>query len=193
MHLVQKLLLITAFLAFSTTTQAQRHLSYDAKLIKHVYEKLEKTPHAPILQIQYIDVFPKNKEDFIDVFYHHTEDELAINGTDYVKKFRKLGYDYPDSVLKKSITIAKNMTAWSPGAVDELQKGIYYLTGKNPQLFVDITRELKKEEQEALARFMYYGENGEHVNYKALLSIIESTDLKKLKEIFAEPVNNNDQ
>ena len=165
---------------------AQEELSRKAVLIQHTYEELRKVPHGAILQIKYIQAFPDNKTDFIDIFNAHTGYELSEKGVDYVKKFRKLGYDYPDSVLPKSIQIGKDLTTWSLGPVNELQKTIYYLTGKNPQLFVDIIRELKKEEQISLANFLYAGENGKNINYDNLIEIFEKTGDRKLLKIFTE-------
>lgn len=154
--------------------------------MQHAYEELSKVPHAAILQIKYIQTFPDNKVDFIDIFNAHTGYELSEKGVDYVKRFRKLGYDYPDSVLPKSIQIGKDLATWSLGPVNELQKTIYYITGKNPQLFVDIVRELKKEEQVSLANFLYAGENGKNINYDNLIQIFEKTGDRKLLKIFTQ-------
>jgi len=181
-----KKLLIIALLLIQSFAYGQP-LSPQAKKVKHAYDELLKLPHAPVLQIKYIQVFPGNKVDFMDVFNAHTQDQLAGKSVDYVKKFRKLGYDYIDSVLPKSIQIGKEMPTWSEGAVDELQKTIYYLTNKNPMLFVNTVKELTKEEQALLASFLISGEGGvKNVNYDTLLDILDKAGEKKLHKIFSE-------
>lgn len=163
-----------------------QHLSETAKKVKVYYHEMEKQPHAPVLQIKYIEVFPDNKVDFMEVFNAHTQDQLAANGVDYVKKFRKLGYDFPDSVLPKAIHIGKDMPTWSEGVADELQKTIYYVTNKNPQMFADIVSEMKKEEQVSLARFLYSSREGMNVNYNVLLEILEKAGERKAHKSFME-------
>lgn len=181
-----KHILITLFLfsQFAAIAQVNK-MSKQAIILRQRYEAAVHQPHAPVLQIQFIDAFPDNKVDFIDIFNHHTQDQLAAKSVDYVKKFRKLGYDYTDSVLLKSIKIGKELTAWSEGPVDELQKTIYYLTNKDPMLFVVYVRELKKTEQATLAQFLRSGESAkEHVNYPTLLDIFDKAD-KRIYKIFA--------
>lgn len=177
--------LFTALLLSWQILSFGQHLSPQAEKLKAAYEALQQQPHAPILQIRYIQAFPGNKVDFIDIFNAHTQDQLTAMGADYVKKFRKLGYDYMDSVLPKAITIGKELPTWSEGAVDELQKTVYYLTNKNPQLFVNIVRGLKKEEQESLATFLYATRGGgQNENYAVLLDIFDKAD-KRLYKIFS--------
>ncbi len=185
---------IYLILFFSTqVVLGQEKLSEYAFRVQHAYKELKKVPHAAILQIKYIQIFPDNKVDFINIFNAHTGYELSEKGVDYIKTFRKLGYDYPDSVLPKSIKIGKDLNTWSLGPVNELQKTIYYITGKNPQLFVDIVRELKKEEQISLAKFLHAGEKGKNINYDNLLQIFTKAGEKKLLKIFTmvdkEPQN----
>lgn len=182
-----KKLLAVILLMLPVCLLAQQ-LSPQALKLKVAYEKLQQQPHAPILQIQFIQAFPENKVDFIDIFNAHTQDQLAAKGVDYVKKFRKLGYDYMDSVLPKAIAIGKDLPTWSEGAVDELQKTIYYLTNKNPQLFVEAVRKLNKGEQESLAAFLYTGEGGKpNENYPVLLDIFDIAD-KRIHKIFSAQV-----
>lgn len=170
-----------------------QQLSPQALKLKKTYEALQQQPHAPILQIQFIQAFPGNKVDFIEVFDAHTQDQLAGKSVDYVKKFRKLGYDYMDSVLPKAVAVGKDLPTWSEGAVDELQKTIYYLTNKNPQLFVESVRKLNKEEQESLAVFLYSGEGGKpNANYPALLDIFNIAD-KRIHKVFSAQVEMPDR
>lgn len=161
-------------------------LAEQAKQINYYYEQLEQQPRAPVLQIKYIQSFPIDKYNFIELFNSHEEDLLAEHGADYVKKFRKLGDEFPDSVLPRSIIIAKDMPAWSAGAVEELQKGIYLITHKHPQLFVDVVKELKKDEQASLAKFLYAGADGKNVNYDILVDILDRAAERKIKKIFIE-------
>ena len=182
-----KKLLIALVLMWQVCVYAQQ-MSPQALKLKIAYEKLQQQPHAPILQIQFIQAFPGNKVDFIDIFNSHTRDQLTTDGVDYVKKFRKLGYDFMDSVLPKAIAIGKDLPTWSEGAVDELQKTIYYLTNKNPQLFVETVRKLNKDEQESLAVFLYAGEGGKpNENYPVLLDIFNIAD-KRIHKIFSAQV-----
>lgn len=182
-----KKLLMIILLAQQVGVCAQG-LSPQAQKLKQTYEALQQQPHAPIIQVQFIQAFPGNKVDFIEVFNAHTQDQLAGKSVDYIKKFRKLGYDYIDSVLPKSIAIGKDLPTWSEGAVDELQKTIYYLTNKNPQLFVETVRKLNKEEQESLAVFLYAGEGGKpNENYPVLLDIFNIAD-KRIHKIFSAQV-----
>lgn len=179
-------LTLILLLALVTNRGYCQKLSPQAEKVRMAYEAVMKQPHAPILQIRYIQAFPSTQLEFIDIFNAHNADELSATGADYVKKFRKLGYDYPDSVLPKAISIGKNMPTWSAGAVDELQKTIYYLTEKDPQLFVNTVRELKKEEQTTLAQFLIMGPyNARNKNYDVLLDIFDKTGDKKLYKIFS--------
>jgi|GEM_PF-5621846 len=161
-------------------------MSEAAKKIMYYYNELEKVPHAPVLQIKFISSIPGNKVDFMEVFNAHTQDQLAVKGVDYVKLFRKLGYDYADSVLPKAINIGKDMPTWSEGVVDELQKTIYYITNKKPQMFADIVGEMKKSEQISLARFLYSSRNGKNENYEVLLQILEKAGQRKAHKSFME-------
>lgn len=164
----------------------QSKLSMQAKKLQYYYDQLQKQPHSPVLQVQYIQEFPADQFNFIELFNSHTGDELTGKGTDYVKFFRKLGNDYPDSVLPKAIAIGKEMPTWSAGPEDELQKAIYYITDKHPQMFVDMVKELKKSEQESLAKFLYAGPEGKNVNYDILVDIFDRAGERKIKKIFAE-------
>ncbi|HEY9177876.1 MAG TPA: hypothetical protein VIN07_09310 [Flavipsychrobacter sp.] len=180
-------LLAAVFWILPACLHAQQ-LSPQALRLKKAYEALQQQPHAPILQIQFIQAFPGNKVDFIDVFDAHTQDQLAGKSIDYIKKFRKLGYDYMDSVLPKAIAIGKELPTWSEGAVDELQKTIYYLTNRNPQLFVETVRKLNKEEHESLAVFLYAADGGKpNENYPVLLDIFDIAD-KRIHKIFSAQV-----
>lgn len=154
---------------------------------------MQKQPNAPVLQIGFISAFPDNKRDFMDLFNAHTRDELAGTGVDYVKTFRKLGYDFEDSVLPKAISIGKDMPTWSEGVVDELQKTIYYCTNKHPQLFADIVGKMKKSEQISLARFLYSGRGGTNENYDILLQILEKAGERKAHKSFMEATTLPDQ
>lgn len=183
--IMKRLFLIIFVLLLQAEVFAQ-DLAAQAKQINYYYEQLEKQPLAPILQIKYIQSFPVDKYNFIELFNSHEEDLLAEHGADYVKKFRKLGKQFPDSVLPKSIMIAKDLPAWSAGPVDELQKGIYLVTHENPQLFVNIVRELKKDEQATLAKFLYAGAEGKNVNYDILVEILDRAAERKIKKIFIE-------
>ncbi len=181
--------LLTVLLLGLQISAYGQQLSQQAQKLKQAYEALQQQPHAPILQLRYVHTFPGNKVDFIEVFDAHTQDQLAGKSVDYVKKFRKLGYDYIDSVLPKSIAIGKDLPTWSEGAVDELQKTIYYLTNKNPQMFVDIVRSLKKEEQESLAVFLHAGEGGkQNENYMVLVDMFNKADKKLYKIFYAQVV-----
>ena len=185
---MNKILYIVTILVCGTQlalAQPQQLSKYAAK-VQYAYQELQKVPHGAILQIKYIQIFPDNKVDFIDIFNAHDGKELSQQGKDYVKQFRKLGYDYPDSVLPKSIAIGKDLTTWSSGPVNELQKAIYYITGKNPQLFVDIVRILKKEEQISLAKFLYDGPDGKNINYDNLLQIFNKAGDRRLIKIFEQ-------
>ncbi len=180
--------LLTAILLMLYVCVDAQQMSPHALKLKVAYEKLQQQPHAPILQIQFIQAFPGNKVDFIDIFNAHTQDQLAAKSVDYVRKFRKTGYDFMDSVLPKAVAIGKGLPTWSEGAVDELQKTIYYLTNKNPQLFVETVRKLNKEEQESLAVFLYAGEGGKpNENYHVLLDIFNIAD-KRIHKIFSAQV-----
>lgn len=178
-----KNILLLIFFAYHTHAACQ-HLSPKAQKLEYLYEQLEVQLHAPILQVQYIQEFPDTKTAFIELFNAHTEDELARDGVAYVKKFRKLGYDYPDSVLPKAIAIGKELPAWSAGVVDELQKTIYSITGKNPALFATYVKELKKDEQASLATFLYTSPNGRNPNYDILIDIFDRAGQPKIKKIF---------
>lgn len=181
---MKQLLLLTLIVCQLQATA--QPMTFQAKRLKYLYEQLEAQPHAPVLQIEYIQEFPGDKMNFIEVFNSHTEDELSTNGKAYVKRFRKLGMDFPDSVLPKSINIGKELPAWSAGPVDELQKGIYYITHDNPQLFVDLVRELKKEEQAGLAKFLYSSPDGKNPNYDIIVEIFNRSGDRKIKKIFTE-------
>lgn len=184
---------LTAILLMLYVCAHAQQMSPQALKLKVAYEKLQLQPKAPILQIQFIQAFPGNKVDFIDVFNSHKQDQLAANGVDYVKKFRKLGYDFMDSVLPKAIAIGKDLPTWSEGTVDELQKTIYYLTNKNPQLFVETVRKLNKDEQASLAVFLYAGEgNKPNENYPVLVDIFEIAD-KRIHKIFSAQVEQPDR
>lgn len=182
---MKRLLIITALLLLQAVTYS-KEASPLAKKLRYYYEMMLRQPHAPVINMQFIQAFPNNKRDFIDVFNHHTRDQLAASGEDYVKRFRKLGYDYTDSVLKKSIVIGIDLEAWSDGPVNELQKTIYYLTNKKPMLFVEMTRELTKSQQASLAQFLRSGPGEkENENYPTLLDLFDKTD-KRLLKIFSE-------
>lgn len=185
MGLYTRHILLIFILLLQLSAKGQ-HISETAKKVKHYYLEMKKQPHAPVLQIKYIEVFPDNKVEFMELFNAHTQDELAANGVDYVKKFRKLGYDFPDSVLPKAIHIGKDMPTWSEGVVDELQKTVYYVTNKNPQMFADIVSEMKKEEQVSLARFLYSSRDGMNMNYNVLLEILEKAGERKAHKSFME-------
>lgn len=159
-------------------------LSPEAAAVKYAYDELMKTPLAPVMQIRYLRAFPDNADDFINVFNPHTRDQLHEVAIDYVKKFRELGYDFEDTVLPKSIAIGKDLTTWSPGAVDELQKTIYFVTDKHRQKFIDIVKEMKNHEIESLASFLYAGSKGENKNYFTLIAIIERADERRIAKQF---------
>ncbi len=174
--------LLTVILMMLHVAAIGREISPQAKKLRYYYESMIKQPHAPVIKIQFIQAFPANKKDFIDVFNHHTKDELAATGEDYVKTFRKLGYDFTDSVLQKSIYIGVDLAAWSSGPVNELQKTIYYLTNKKPMLFVNMVRELTKAQQNDLAQFLRSGAGDvENENYPTLLDLFEKTDTRIYK------------
>lgn len=180
---MKKLLILLILLQFSA--QAQK-LSPKAKQLMYYYQQIQQTPHAPVLHFKFIQTFPTTKFDFVDLFDAHTEDELAVKGTEYVKTFRKLGKLYPDSVLPRAIMIGKDMPTWSAGPADELQKTIYYLTNDHPQMFLDIVWELKKDERKALAQFLYSSPSGKNENYDILLELFDKVGDKKTKKIFEE-------
>lgn len=171
-------------LCCATTLAWAQKLSPESKKVKYAYDELMKLPTGALLQVKYIQAFPANRNDFINIFNPDNQQELTTHGVDYVKKFRKLGFDYPDSVLPKSIMIGKDLNAWSEGVVDQLQKTIYYITDKNPQLFVNTVKLLKKDEQERLANFLYAGPNGKNENYEVLVQIFEKAGEKKILNIF---------
>lgn len=178
--------LLILLLALCQLSAYGKDVSPQAKKLRYYYEQLQLQPHAPVIHMQFIQAFPGNKKDFIDVFNHHTKDELAGTAVDYVKKFRKLGYDYTDSVLQKSINIGVEMAAWSDGAADELQKTVYYLTNKKPMLFVEMVRRLTKTEQEKLAQFLRSGGGDtENVNYPTLLDLFDKTDTR-IRKVFTD-------
>lgn len=178
-----KVLLLIIVLLLPIISDAQK-LSAKSEVVYKAYNKLKKVPHAPVLQIRYIEVFPDNKTDFIDIFNPHTKDQLTEIGIECVKKFRKLGYDFTDSVLLKSILIGKDLPVWSAGPVDEIQKTIYLLADKNKQLFIDIVEDLKKEEQESLAAFLYSGPIGGNENFGFITDITKFYGSRKLYKIF---------
>lgn len=179
------------FIAF-ITIQAIPHLSTAQKLhptaerIHTAYEKLQQLPHAPILQMEYLNTFPYNTDSFMSAFNPHTEDQLTDVSVEYLKRYRELGYDYPDTSLKRAMYIGSNMRTWSRGAVEELQKTIYYLTDKNRDLFTDILDSMKKNEQEGLAKFLYAGENGTNVNYGFITDVVRLHGTKKLYKMFVK-------
>lgn len=185
---IMKKLLLCSLLLIQAYAYGQP-MSLQAKKLKYLYQAMIAQPHAPVIKMQYIAAFPDNKVDFMDVFNHHTQDQLAAKSTDYVKVFRKLGYDYSDSVMVKAIAIGKEMSAWSEGPVDELQKAIYYITNKKPMLFVTTVAALKKTEQAALAQFLISGEDQKkNENYDTLLDILDKAGERKIHKIFAETI-----
>lgn len=180
---MKKLLFILILLQVPAFAQK---LSPQAEQLKYYLGQLKLQPHAPILQMKYIEIFPGNQFDFMEMFSSHTKHELTTNGKDYVKQFRKLGADYPDSVLKKAIAIGKDMPTWSAGPVDELQKAVYYITNEHPNTFLNLVRDLKKNEQATLANFLYASADGKNVNYDILVDIFDKTGERKIKKIFEE-------
>lgn len=183
-YAMKRLLII--LLACCQLAVSAKDVSPQAKKLRYYYEQLQRQPHAPVIHMQFIQAFPNNKKDFIDVFNHHTHDQLAASAEDYVKRFRKLGYDYTDSVLQKSIIIGVELAAWSDGPVNELQKTIYYLTNKKPMLLVEMTRKLTKSQQNNLAQFLRSGPDGkENENYPTLLDIFDKAD-KRILKVFTE-------
>lgn len=179
-----KILPVTLFLLVPVISFAQK-LSPKAELIYEAYQDIEQQPHAPILQMRFIEVFPASKQDFIDIFNPHTGKELNDVSIEYIKKLRKLGYDYTDSVLLKCIMIGKEIPTWSKGQIDELQKTIYLLADHEKQLFVNIVSEMKKEEQEALATFLSSGENGRNKNYGFIVDLTKLYGTHKLYKVFS--------
>ncbi|MCB0700712.1 MAG: hypothetical protein KDC11_12710 [Chitinophagaceae bacterium] len=182
-HITPIIYLAIIMLVMPVSLSAQK-LSREAEKVKFAYDELMKTPLAPVMQIRYLQAFPDNADDFINVFNPHTHDQLQEVAVDYVKRFRELGYDFEDSVLPKSIAIGKQLTTWSPGAVDELQKTIYFVTDKHRQKFLDIVKEMKNEEIQSMARFLYSGKKGENKNYYVLIEIIERAGEKRIAKQF---------
>lgn len=186
--------LVIAILVFTAGESYAQPMTFQSKRLKYLYDQLEKQPKAPALQIQYIQEFPADKFTFIDVFDSHEDDQLTVMGSEYVQTFRKIGIDFPDLALLKSIRIGKDLPAWSAGPVAELQKGIYLMTHKNPQLFLDIVRELKKDEQTGLARFLYSSPDGnKNINFDILTDILEQAGEKKIRKRFSEASNTDNE
>lgn len=161
-----------------------QELSPLALKIYKAYDNQEQQPHAPILQMEYLNTFPYDADTFMAVFNPHTEDQLTEVGEKYIRRFRELGYDYPDTALKRAMYIGSGMKTWSKGAVAELQKTIFYLTDKNRELFIDILDSMKRDEQEGLARFLYAGVKGDNVNYGFITDVVRLHGNKKLYKIF---------
>lgn len=165
---------------------AYRELSPEAKRIRYAYDELVKVPHSSVTQLTFIQVFPATRDAFINILNPDTQDELTDIGADVVKHFREVGKDWPDSVLRKSILIAKDLNVWSKGPAGELQKTIYLLTSEHPFIFINAVNELKSNEQAALGGFLSSGKDGTNKNFDALVDLLERAGEKKMVKRFKE-------
>ncbi|OSZ78982.1 hypothetical protein CAP35_12250 [Chitinophagaceae bacterium IBVUCB1] len=117
------------------------------------YQILEKNKLAIIQQLDFINNFPKTKDDFVAVFDPDDRKQLHYVYDTYLTALEEAGKVLPDSVLKTGIGICKQMK-WASGVSDRLQHVVLVVAADNPEIFVEQAYKLKRKELEALIQYL---------------------------------------
>ncbi|MBS1774397.1 MAG: hypothetical protein JST82_16185 [Bacteroidetes bacterium] len=124
-----------------------------AEKLQLSYEFLMKNPLAIASQIDFLEHFPKTKDDFITVFNPDDYKELYNVSHKYIAAFKMIGDKLPDSVLKIGFAIG-NQLEWSSGPSDELQHALLTIASNHIEAFVDQIYKLKKKEIDGLVHYL---------------------------------------
>ncbi len=125
----------------------------EAEKVRNAYLVLEKNRLAVSQQILFLQAFPDTKDKFIRVFDRDDKKQLHKQSRDYIDAVEKAGDILPDSVLKVTLGIAKQMR-WSPGVSDQLQHTILIVAANHPEIFVERAYMLKRKELDGLIAYL---------------------------------------
>jgi len=153
-------------------------LSPAAMKVKTAYVQLKIYPGSKPKQLAYLNAFPQNKQQFVEIFNAPNNGQLTSNSQGFIATFVDMAKNYPTEVIDKSVNIGKDLTH-EADAIGQLQHAIVDLGNHYTKLFAKKVNSLSDKESDNLVKFLADAEN--HSGYTQYQQLTE--ELSKIGEV----------
>ncbi len=175
-------LLILALLVYAS---ANATVSPASEKLERLRQQVEKS-HDPVVEKQYLDLFPSSYTRFSQTFYGKdlkTLDELSDKTEEHLSLLNALSVKYPSKVLNIWMGVATN-GHWEADAVGILQDQLVQYAVTHTQEFVSVLLAKPLKERLSIIRFLADVEN--HHSYPEYVSLMENLKRLGYEELYQQ-------
>ena|ERR1700744_298559 len=171
-----KILFVFLFALTFNVVRSQQ-LSEASERVKIAFNKLKSDSSSVKNKMAYLNIFPKNKKQFMDIFQPENFGQLYPESNKYIEMFIGLAKHFPDKVIDKSVDIGADLK-WEADATGQMQNSIVDLGNEHIDVFSKKLNSLPKVKRDQLITFLADAEN--HKAYHTYEQLIKS--LQKVNE-----------